>query len=290
MKTSNRGSAAAAVSTALAAVALIRPRQTARAVGLRSPGLVRAVGAQEAIAAAGLAIRPHSPGFLWLRAGGDVMHLGILAGALARKRSARGRLIAAMTAVGATLVADVRAARRQTESTPGGALHTRSTVTINRPPEDVYELWRDLERLPEQLSHVAQVTVLDGARSHWTAHGPAGADVEWDAVIVADEPGTRIAWRSIVDAGIPNSGIVSFQPHGGATEMTVDIEFSLPAGGAAATVARLLGEHPDEQLDDDLRRFKQVAETGQVLRSDAAPEGTRIGDLIRQRPARPVSP
>src|SRR5262245_37768426 len=78
-------------------------------------------------------------------------------------------------------------------------------VTIMRPPEELYREWRDLARLPELMRHVESVTVLDDARSHWIARGATGVVVEWDAELVADQPGRLIAWRSIEGADIDNA-------------------------------------------------------------------------------------
>ena len=61
------------------------------------------------------------------------------------------------------------------------------------------------------------------------------------------------------------------------------------AGKLAATIAKLFGEAPDQRIRDDLRRFKQVLETGEVVRSEGSPEGTRALRQLFQRPAQPVS-
>ncbi|MFN2608282.1 MAG: SRPBCC family protein [Acidimicrobiales bacterium] len=170
-------------------------------------------------------------------------------------------------------------------------MHARATVTVNRPPDEVYAYWRDFERLPTFMYHLESVDVNEGGRSHWRAKGPAGTSVEWDAELVDDTPGARIAWRS-VEGSVDSQGQVAFTPAPGGrgTEVAVDLDYSPPGGAVGALVAKLFGEEPTQQLKDDLRRFKQVLETGEVLRSDASPEGTRTQNQRSQRDAQPMAP
>ena len=99
-----------------------------------------------------------------------------------------------------------------------------------------------------------------------------------------------IAWRSVEGATVNNSGIVGFAeaPAGQGTEVIVDIEYSPPGGAVGAVVAKLFGEEPEQQVRDDLRRFKQVLETGEVVVSTGTPDGTRTQRQFKQAPAQPV--
>jgi uncharacterized membrane protein len=89
---------------------------------------------------------------------------------------------------------------------------------------------------------------------------------------VDDRPDELIAWRSLPGAAVENGGAVRFKsaPGGRGTEVIVHLHFSPPGGAVGASMARLFGEHPDQQLQDDLRRFKQVMETGEIARSEAS--------------------
>jgi uncharacterized membrane protein len=168
----------------------------------------------------------------------------------------------------------------------------RSSVTIRKPVAEVYEYWRDLGRLPSFMVHLQSVEVREDGTSHWVASGPAGRTVSWDAEVVADLPGHSIAWQSRPGSGIRNRGRVEFSPAPAdqGTEVRVHLEFSSPANAVGNLFARILGEHPSIQVADDLRRFKQVMETGEVMRSDAAPAGPRTVNLATQRPAVPPEP
>jgi hypothetical protein len=114
-------------------------------------------------------------------------------------------------------------------------------------------------------------------------------NVEWDATIVADEPGRVITWRSLENSDVDNAGAVMFERAAGGrgTIVKVNLQYNPPVGVVGATVAKLFGEEPGQQLDDDLRRFKQIMEIGEVVVSDA----TLLGNgYMEQRPGRPADP
>lgn len=138
-------------------------------------------------------------------------------------------------------------------------------VTINRPAEDLYDQWRNLENLPTIMRHLKSVTNLGGGRSHWIASGPLGVQVEWDAEIINEDPGRLIAWRSLPGSQVDTAGSVHFdeRPAGRGTELTVSLKYNPPGGQAGAGVAWLLGSGAEQQVEEDLRRFKQKMETGE---------------------------
>jgi len=156
------------------------------------------------------------------------------------------------------------------------ALRAEKTVTINRPVEELYAFWRDFENFPRFMKHVKSVTVTDEHRSHWVASAPLGAEVEWDAEIITDEPNRLIAWTSLPDADIENSGFVRFQPATGnrGTEVKVVMEYNPPGGSVTAAIARLFGEEPEQQIGDELNRFKQLMEAGEIATTEGQPRGS----------------
>jgi uncharacterized membrane protein len=149
-------------------------------------------------------------------------------------------------------------------------MQARSAVTIRHPVEVVYGFWRDLTNLPSFMAHLESVTPSGDGRSHWTANAPAGATVDWDAEIVEDTLNRRIAWRSLEGSKVANSGSVTFTPAPGGrgTEVRVELTYDPPGGALGKVVAKLFGKEPQQQVSDDLRRLKQVLETGQVVVSD----------------------
>jgi uncharacterized membrane protein len=152
----------------------------------------------------------------------------------------------------------------------------RRSFTINRTPEECYRTWRALENLPRFMSHLISVEAVDERRSHWVAKAPAPwGQVEWDAEIIQDTPGELISWRSLKDAGIDNAGSVRFRPAAGGrgTEMTVELNYEPPAGRLGITLARLLGEEPGQQVESDLRKFKQLMEAGEIATVEGQTSG-----------------
>ncbi|MEE6258596.1 SRPBCC family protein [Plantactinospora sonchi] len=166
-----------------------------------------------------------------------------------------------------------------------------ATTTIRKPRSEIYAHWRRLDTLPAFMAHVEEIHVRDDRTSHWRATAPFDRTVAWDAEITEDVPNERIAWRSVGDADVPNTGNVVFSPgpDGQSTEVHVQLSYDIPGGELGRAVARYFGEEPHQQLDDDLRRLKQVLETGEIVRSDGAPWGKHARREFPQRPAQPMS-
>ena len=140
------------------------------------------------------------------------------------------------------------------------------SVTIDRPREELYRFWRELSNLPRFMEHLESVRVIDDRRSHWSVSAPGGDRVQWDAEIVEDVPGETIAWRSLEGADVRNGGRITFRdgPPGRGTRVSATIAYDPPGGTVGKLVAKLLQEEPQIQARRDLRRLKQLMETGEV--------------------------
>ena len=164
-----------------------------------------------------------------------------------------------------------------TAETEDKGLHIVQAVTINKPVAELYTYWRNFENLPRFMKHLDSVQNLDanGHRTHWVAKAPMGTHVEWDAEIINEVPNEIIAWRSTENAQIANAGAVNFRtaPGGRGTEVKVTLNYIPPAGLLGATVAKLFGEEPGFQVEDDLRRFKNLMETGEIPTIEGQPKG-----------------
>ena len=149
------------------------------------------------------------------------------------------------------------------------AVKVERNVTIDREPRALYDFWRDFENLPRFMEHLVSVRVDSRTRSHWVAKGPAGTTVEWDAEIINEIPGSLIAWKSAAGAEVPNAGSVHFTraPSGRGTVVRVVLDAEPPAGRLGLVLAKLFGEDPDREVREDLRRFKQLMETGAITSS-----------------------
>jgi len=140
------------------------------------------------------------------------------------------------------------------------------TVTINRPRQELYDFWRDFRNLPLFMDNIESVQVLDSRKSHWKVKAPAGTTVEWDSVLIEDLPGEVIAWKSVDGASVPNSGRIEFRDtsNGRGTQVSVTIVYDPPAGALGKLIAKLFQREPHIQARRDLRRFKQLMETGEI--------------------------
>ncbi|WP_342647810.1 SRPBCC family protein [Mucilaginibacter sp. CSA2-8R] len=139
-------------------------------------------------------------------------------------------------------------------------VNIRSSFTINKPRQAVYDFWRQLDNLPKFMSHLQSVEVIDNKRSHWVLKLPVDiAKVSWDAEIVNDEPGYAIGWSSLPGSTIDNAGKVRFKDAEGGQGTIVDvvISYTPPAGGVGTALGNVLNPLFKKMVDDDVRNFKQ---------------------------------
>jgi uncharacterized membrane protein len=219
---------------------------------------------------------------VWSRVAGDALDLALLGKALANPENSRGRTLFATANVLAVTALDVMCARQLSmqpetaanEAADAGIIRTRRSITVGRSLEECYALWHDFEQLPRFMRHLESVTVTGPTRSHWVAKGPADSRVEWDAEMLEDRENELISWRSVDGAAVYNAGTVRFQPapKGRGTEVRVELEYKPPFGKLGSKVAMLWREEPGQQVQDDLRHYKQVMEIGEIVVSDATKE------------------
>jgi uncharacterized membrane protein len=156
------------------------------------------------------------------------------------------------------------------------SVKVEKSVTIqNKSPEELYSFWHNFENLPVFMQHLKSVQVLDQRRSHWAANAPGGASIEWDAEIIDDQLNKLISWASVEGAEVDNAGFVRFQaaPAGRGTEVKVVLEYTPPGGMVSTAIAKLFGEEPEQQIGDDLRRFKQLMEAGEIATTEGQSSG-----------------
>jgi uncharacterized membrane protein len=206
------------------------------------------------------------------------MDLAFLAANFGTRTNRRGRLTAATAAVLGVTALDVVAGRRESRaaSTARQIAERTAAITINRSPGEVYRFWRRLENLPRFMPHLQSVATSDDGRSHWVI-AALGTRLEWDAEIIDDVTDARISWQSIGDADVASRGEVSFTPAPGGrgTEVRVSMTYDPPAGPLGRFFAKLLGNDPVGLLQQDLRRLKQLVETGEIVTTQGQPSGRR---------------
>lgn len=141
-------------------------------------------------------------------------------------------------------------------------------VTINRPPQELYDFWRDPANLVQVMDNILSIEPIDRARSRWTVRAPAGREVSWESVITKDVPGAEITWQSAEGAYVANSGRIEFRDAGArGTVVRATIAYDPPGGKVGQLIAKLFQREPRIQARRDLRRFKQLMETGEITTS-----------------------
>jgi uncharacterized membrane protein len=271
-------------SIGLGVAQIVAPGSVARLIGVDDDGdsrrVMRTVGVREITAGVGILSRPRPAGWVWSRVAGDMMDLALLGKALGSDGNDRGRVAAATAAVLGVTALDVlcgtqlsqRSGASGARKAKDNAIRVKRAITVNRPLDEVYAFWRNFENLARFMDHLESVQVTGERTSHWKAKAPADVTIEWDAEIIEERPDEIIVWRSLAGADVDNSGSVHFRraPGDRGTEIILDVEYSPPGGVVGAKLAKLFSEVPKTQMGNDLRRFKQVLETGEVVHSDAS--------------------
>jgi uncharacterized membrane protein len=271
-------------SIGLGLTALLAPRSLGAlaGVGPRS-GLIRFIGLRELASGAGLMSSRNATPWLWSRVAGDAMDLLVLGASAARPGRSSMRSLVSMALVGGVAAADVSATLRSTRSrgTQARRLEAedyleRSTV-INRSPQECYDYWRNLGNAPRFMQMIESVTEIDEKTSRWVARAPGGARLEWESRITDDVPGQRIAWHSVNKSPVMHAGVVSFEqaPGNRGTLVRVVMHYRPPPAPAGLPVARALGFVPKFEVREDLRRFKQILEAGEIPTTRGQPSGRR---------------
>src|SRR5579885_87664 len=269
---------------------LLAPRAIAKISGTegKHTGLIRLYGLREIASGIGIFAQGERPTeAVWSRVVGDALDIATLAVAAASPKTSKGRLAFATADVLAETALNVLCAQQLSANETGGT-EVKKNIIINATPEEIFNYWHDFERLPTFMKHLESVRTTGERRSHWVAKAPAGTTVEWDAEITEDSPNELIAGRSVEGANVDNAVTVRFEeaPGGRGTIVHVDLEYSAPGGVVGSMVAKLFGEEPAQQINDDLRRLKQVIEVGEIVLSD----GTYFDNgLLTQRAAQPVA-
>jgi uncharacterized membrane protein len=270
-------------SVGLGALELVAPSAVASAIGVKPTpmwnGLLRFFGVRELATGAGILANPRSKEWVGMRVGGDALDLATLGVALTQSRRPSRTLAATAFVLGAAvldLVGTERLAERRKSPTREYARSPEPVVlrsiTVGRPVNEVYAYWKDFTNFPRFMRHVESVESLGGGRSRWRATGPAGTRAEWTSEIVEDRPNEALAWQTVGASDLYHSGKVTFRagPGGDGTVVTVEMRYAPPGGRIGAALLKLFRKEPGQQVIDDLRRFKQVMEIGEVVRSDAS--------------------
>ena len=258
---------------------LLAPRKVAHMIGVSREHrtLIRLMGLRELASSAGILKDRSSATAVWTRVAGDVLDLALLGMAFTSSQSNRVRLTAATASVAGAMVVDLITAQQLSRgvTTRNGTIPLTAAIVIDRPRQDLYSHWRKLVTLPLFMTHLKHIEVKDDRLSHWVATSLVGTTMEWDAEITEDRPNEFIAWRSVEGSEVDHTGSIRFKPAigGRGTLVTVEMDYRPPLGTVGSAIAAWFGEDPNQTVKMDLRRFKQVMETGEVITTEGQPAG-----------------
>lgn len=159
----------------------------------------------------------------------------------------------------------------------GEGVCIETTVLINKSPEELYNFWRDLPNLSRFVKQLKEIHILDNMHSHWVIQGPAAQILEWNAEIVNEIPNQLIGWRTLEGADLAHAGSVHFDPapHGRGTIVKVEIQYQPPVNRMGDAMAKVLGQDPGQIIKENLIRFKELMETGEIATIEGQPRGSR---------------
>jgi uncharacterized membrane protein len=273
-------------SVALGAAEILTPGLVRAVTGVGRPGTLRSAGVRELATGIGILTQRNPTPWLWSRVLGDVMDLAGLATGMQRGDPGRGRAVFSFAAVAGVLAVDAFAAthftRHQGHPLVSGVaaptdLYFETSIATAKSPEECYRFWRNIENLPRFMNNLQSVQAVDERRFHWVANSSSSLKLEWDCEITEDRPGSALAWRTLDGAQLPNAGSVIFEPaaQGRGTIVRLSIHYSPVGGRLTAALAKLLRQDPQTQVEEDLRRFKQLLETGEIATTNGQPTGRR---------------
>lgn len=167
-------------------------------------------------------------------------------------------------------------------------VHVETSIAVNKTPAELYAIWRNFGNLPLFMKNLVSVTDSGDGRSHWVAKTINGSRIEWDAEIYNEKKNELIAWRSLENSDVVNAGSVRFEqgPQGRGAFVRVTMNYNPPVGKAGEAVAELFHIDGAHLIKEDLRRFKQFVETGEI----ASITGQTSGRAEIAQPSTDLSP
>lgn len=263
-------------SIALGLTEMLAPRQLGRAIGLRADhaAFLPLLGMRELVSGVGiLAQTSHTQAWVRSRVAGDVMDLALLGAAWNARKTDRSRLAVAAAAVAGVTALDIVCSGRST----GAPRKITRSIVVQRPAAELYAFWRKLDHLPRLMTHLESVQTTSSGSSHWVTKPIAGKRYEWDAEIIKDVPDQYLAWRSLPRSQVYHQGSVSFEALGErrGTLVSVRLDYAPPGGNVGVGITKLLGESPEQAIQKDLRRWKQLLETGEEATTEGQSHGRR---------------
>ena len=246
---------------------VLAPRTMSRLTGVPLPrALTMLCGVRAIACGVGILTQERPDPWMRVRVAGDAFDLAVVATGALLPGTRRGRVGIAGAAIAAVAAADLYCTRRLRERGARAApRHVMLSVDVERPPSAVYRFWRNFSNLPRVMPHLRSVQVLDDSQSHWIAKGPGGTRIEWDTEIIDDQPGERLAWRSVEGAALYSAGSVELQPVGAnGTRMRIELLCDSPSDSLGLAIVRLFGRDPQFGVRLDLQALQRLVQRGEI--------------------------
>ena len=264
-------------SIGLGAVEILFPRRLARIIGApERPFATRLMGFREVAVGVGILGTPRPSAWLKARVAGDAMDLAALKSAFGQEESSNTRLACTTAAVAAITALDLVSARQLAKTEPAsGRIRIETSRAVNKSPRECYDFWRQVENLPRFMNHVESVRVTGEKTSHWKLKPISMKSLEWNTRLTNDVPGEMIEWQSIGDSDVQSSGSVRFEPRlsGQGTNVRFSMEYAPPLTDAESITGRLLKSITETKLREDVRRFKNLIECGEIPTTEGQTSG-----------------
>lgn len=269
------------LSVGLGVAEVLAPRTVGRMIGVgEHSAMLRLCGVREIASGLGLLSGRAPAAFTASRVVGDAMDLALLGASLRSPDCNPNRVAVAATVVASVAAVDLYASKLDVRTAIAQApqdVPVTVTLTINSPPQKIYEFWRKLENLPRFMQYVESVSETGERTSHWVAKAPQGLRLEWDSEIFDERPGEYISWRTFGNSEVNHSGSVRFEaaPAGQGCIVRVEMHYGAPGGQLAARAAKIFSAAPEAMVMSDLRRLKQLIEAGEIATTRGQSAGSR---------------
>ncbi|MCQ8239561.1 SRPBCC family protein [Rhizosaccharibacter radicis] len=260
---------------------LLTPGLVTRSLGTgKGRELARLYGVREIATGVGILTSRNPAPWVWARVGGDLLDIGTVVAGSGDRPSRKGRVVLALVSLAGITALDIVCGQKLgRESLNSGGMRSdpadvERSITIGRTANELHALWRKPETLPRVMAHAATIRAAKDGRLHWRVKGPFGHGLDWESETVDDRAGEGLGWRSLPSARVPNEGLIRFRPATGGrgTVATLRVRFEPPGGVVGETAVHLMGGLvPAVIADTALRRFKSLAETGEIPTTERQP-------------------
>ena len=139
-----------------------------------------------------------------------------------------------------------------------------ASVTIQCAVDEVFKFYRDFTNLPRFVGDVMAIEKISPAMSRWTIQGPLGIRANWIIKVTQERTNELIRYQTVASPGLKTYWEIHFTPGSEARTTEVREVMKVPLGRLGRAALALIGKFPAEEVSSNLRRLKEIMETGIV--------------------------